>query len=370
MECRYFGECGSCKLFNISYKDQFRLKIDRFKKLFKEFGVENIELFSSKESHFRARAEFRIFHDEKIFYAMHSLKDKRLIKIDDCKIVSRPIYNLMPKLLKEIEKSLILNEKLFRVEFLTSQTNEILVTLIYHKRLDEEWIKRAKELQELFSIFIIGRSRGQKEVLGRDFIIEELKIFDRKYRLIQSEGGFTQPNPSVNQKMIEWAKENSKEFRGDLLELYCGSGNFTIPLSENFNKILATEISKNSIKVALKNCKINNILNIKFVRLSSEEFADAFNKKRVFKRLKDANIDLDCYNFTTIFVDPPRAGLDEKSREILKNFENIIYISCNPQTLYRDLKEITKSHKIEKFALFDQFPYTHHLESGVILKKC
>ncbi|HIE35247.1 MAG TPA: tRNA (uridine(54)-C5)-methyltransferase TrmA, partial [Campylobacterales bacterium] len=156
----------------------------------------------------------------------------------------------------------------------------------------------------------------------------------------------------------------------DLLELYCGSGNFTIPLSENFNKILATEISKNSIKVALKNCKINNILNIKFVRLSSEEFADAFNKKRVFKRLKDANINLDSYNFTTIFVDPPRAGLDEKSREILKNFENIIYISCNPQTLYRDLKEITKSHKIEKFALFDQFPYTHHLESGVILKKC
>ena len=69
-----------------------------------------------------------------------------------------------------------------------------------------------------------------------------------------------------------------------------------------------------------------------------------------------------------MFLDPPRAGLDITTTKLAQNFEQIIYISCNPQTLHRDLEALTKTHTIEKFALFDQFAYSNHIESGVILK--
>jgi len=93
----------------------------------------------------------------------------------------------------------------------------------------------------------------------------------------------------------------------------------------------------------------------------------AVERKREFRRLKD--IDLQSYDFSTIFVDPPRAGLDEGTRKLASRFENIIYISCNPSTLIRDIEALRKSHKIKDLAFFDQFPYTPHLESGVVLQK-
>lgn len=167
--------------------------------------------------------------------------------------------------------------------------------------------------------------------------------------------------------MIEWVLGQIEKSDKDLCELYCGGGNFTIPLSQKFNKVLATEISKTSIKSALTNCSLNSISNIDFIRMSAEEFVEALESKREFNRLKD--IDLKSYNFETIFVDPPRAGLDDTTRALSKEFDTIIYISCNPETLHRDLEELTKTHKIINFALFDQFSYTEHIESGVILKR-
>jgi len=369
MNCKYFGRCGSCKIYSHGYEGQLKLKIEENIELFNEFGIKEIDVLKSPDSHFRARAEFGIKNSEfGISYTMYGANTKR-VDIDECPITLKPIYNLMPKLIKEIKKDEILAKKLFRVDFFSSLNGEVLISLIYHKKLDELWQKEAKTIEKDFDISVIGRSRGQKIVLSKDYIIDMLNIFGKKYKFMQIEGSFTQPNPFVNRKMIEWVKENSKDFGGDLLELYCGAGNFTIPLSENFDKVLATEVSKTSIKAAKVNSKINNIENVKFVRLSSEEFVQAFYKKREFKRLKDENIDLKDYSFSTVFVDPPRAGLDETTRELVQNFENIIYISCNPKTLHRDLKEITKTHKIKKFSFFDQFPYTSHLECGVILKR-
>ncbi|WP_281950676.1 tRNA (uridine(54)-C5)-methyltransferase TrmA [Nitrosophilus kaiyonis] len=367
MECKYFGKCGSCKIYNLGYDGQLNLKVDENRALFEDF-FDDFEIFKSLDSHFRARGEFRITNHSNISYSMYGF-DKKLIKIDECPIMLKPIFNLMPKLIEKIKKDEVLSYKLFRVDFLSSLNNQTLVSLIYHKPIDEIWEKSAKKLEDLFDIFIIGRSKGVKRVLSQDFIIEKLKILDKKYLYKQIEGSFTQPNPYINQKMITWAKKNSKNFYGDLLELYCGNGNFTLPLSENFDKVLATEVSKSSIKAAKENIKLNSIKNIKFARLSSEEFVEAFYQKREFRRLKEQEIDLKKYNFSTVFVDPPRAGLDDTTRELVKEFENIIYISCNPITLKRDLKELIKTYKIKKFAFFDQFPYTPHLECGVILSK-
>ena len=151
--------------------------------------------------------------------------------------------------------------------------------------------------------------------------------------------------------------------------MYCGGGNFTIALSKVFQNVLATEISKTSIRSAKVNCKLNNTNNIKFIRMSSEEFVEARTGVREFRRLIQEDINLQTYNFSTIFVDPPRAGLDDTTLQLVKEFEQIVYISCNPQTLYNDLEELTKTHKVINFALFDQFAYSKHIESGVVLRK-
>jgi tRNA (uracil-5-)-methyltransferase len=82
-----------------------------------------------------------------------------------------------------------------------------------------------------------------------------------------------------------------------------------------------------------------------------------------------AEVNLDSFNFSTIFVDPPRAGLDSGTEKLVTEIDHILYISCNPQTLAENLKQITKTHRVVKAALFDQFPWTHHIESGVLLKR-
>ena len=101
--------------------------------------------------------------------------------------------------------------------------------------------------------------------------------------------------------------------------------------------------------------------------MSSEDFCQALDGVRPFRRLQ--HIDLDSYSFSTLFLDPPRAGLDDLTLQLAMKFDNILYISCNPLTLRENLKVIGNSHRIEHFAVFDQFPYTHHLECGVLLKK-
>ena len=99
--------------------------------------------------------------------------------------------------------------------------------------------------------------------------------------------------------------------------------------------------------------------------MSAEEFTQAMNGVREFNRLK--GIDLKAYQCNTIFVDPPRAGLDPDTVKLVQNYDRILYISCNPHTLCENLQTLSQTHCIEKAALFDQFPYTDHMESGVWL---
>lgn len=369
MECKHFGECGSCALFDTPYQEQVKEKYSRVSSLIEPFFDGSLESFYGEEHHYRARAEFRIWHSDGVcFYAMGHIGKKKTITIEECPKVIKPIENLMKPLLESINANSILKTKLFAIEFLASTTGEVLVTMIYHRKLDEAWSEQAKALESKHTIKIIGRSRKQKVVLSNEYIIETLPIDGREYSYAQYEGGFTQPNPQMNIKMIEWAIAQAKKVdSGDLLESYCGLGNFTLPLSRYFDKVLATEISKRSIKAAEQNCELNSVDNIAFIRLSSEEMSEALSKKRAFNRL--AHIDLDSYNFSCVLVDPPRAGLDKDTIELISNIDNIIYISCNPETLARDLETLTKTHSVQSGAIFDQFPYTHHIESGVFLTK-
>jgi len=373
MDCKYFGKCGSCNLGYMSYEEQLEHKLSREIARFAPYYTGTVDIIKSKEDAFRNRAEFKIWklYDESnnftLNYAMNDI-DKGVLVIDSCSMVSDAISNMMPIIIKKLEQKDILNNKLFTIEFLSSTTNDLLVTLVYHRKLDENWQEEAKILEKELNIKIIGRSRKQKVIISQDFINEILNINNEEFKFSYFENGFTQPNQKVNEQMIEWTIDNMNH-GGDLCELYCGGGNFTIPLSKKFDKVIATEISKTSIKSAKINCQLNDIENITFVRMSSEEFVEALNKVREFTRLKQQNVNLDDYSYDTIFMDPPRAGLDDTTRSLAINYNQIIYISCNPETLYRDMELLSQTHSIKRFAIFDQFAYTNHIEIGVILNK-
>ena len=153
----------------------------------------------------------------------------------------------------------------------------------------------------------------------------------------------------------------------DLLELYCGHGNFTIPLAAKFNRVLASEISKSSIANARINCELNGVCNAQFIRLSADELMSAFARRREFERLK--GIDIFSYDFSHVLIDPPRAGLEPSVIDFIKNFQNLIYISCNPQTLFENLRSLCATHEVRRFAIFDQFAHTEHIECGVLLRR-
>ncbi len=367
MNCKYFGECGACVVYEGGYESALDQKLLLNQQRFKPFHDGEISVFRSQTAHYRSRSEFKIWHTgEEISYAMGNLEKNGSVLIDGCPQVNQYIFELMPKLLLEI-KSENIGFKLFGIDFLSSSSGEIVVSLLYHKKLDSLWQEIVTRISKKLNIYIIGRSRGQKVVIGQDYITETLNIQGRKYQFRHIENSFTQPNAVVNEQMVSWALENLSSVGGDLLELYCGAGNFTVPFADKFEKILATEISKSSINAAKENMRLNGVQNIAFVRMSSEEFVEALDGVRVFNRM--SHIDINKYNIKSIFVDPPRSGMDELTCRFASRYEHILYISCNPETLHRDLEILSKTHEVVEMALFDQFPYTYHVEMGAKLIK-
>lgn len=358
-----------------AYQTQLNEKTERLQQMLAPFAAPALNVFPSPERHYRMRAEFRIWHEgETLSYAMfqngQKASSESLIRLHHFEPAAQSINDLMPKLMAAVSGSQILRERWYQCEFLAATTGEILVSMIYHKKLGREWQNAAAVLQQQLGIHIIGRSRGEKTVLGQDFVTEALTVHGETFRYRQYEGSFTQPNAAVCRHMLEWACSQAGAANGrDLLELYCGNGNFTLPLSRRFRRVLATEVSKSSVRAAEWNIAANQAGNIAIARLSAEEFTQAFSGRRNFQRLRDAGICLADYDFSTIFIDPPRAGVDDETLKLAAQFERIIYISCNPDTLCANLNTFMRTHRIAAAALFDQFPFTHHIESGVLLVK-
>ncbi len=376
MDCKYFGECGACRVYENGYEFQLNQKLELNKERFASFYSDEISVFKSPESHYRSRSEFKVWHSKStsdgaheagiLHYAMNHVDKKGVVLVEECPQVNIHISNLMPKLLQLIGDEKI-GFKLFGADFLSSSSGEIVVSLLYHRKLDEVWQEVATRISKQLGIYIIGRSRKQKIIIGQDFVTESLSVNNTTYKFNHIENSFTQPNSNVNEQMVLWAIQQISNIDGDLLELYCGAGNFTIPFANMFNKVLATEISKSSINAAKENMLLNGVDNIKFVRMSVEDFVEALDGIREFTRMKE--IDINTYNIKSVFVDPPRSGMDEASCKFVSRYENILYISCNPETLVRDLELLTKTHTVVNMALFDQFPYTDHVEMGVKLVK-
>ncbi|MCP1313585.1 tRNA (uridine(54)-C5)-methyltransferase TrmA [Halomonas sp. 707D7] len=356
------------------YAEQLAEKRAYVEGLFAPFAPPALEVFSSPPSHYRQRCEFRIWHEgDDLFYAMFEVnpddpKDKKVVRLDQYPVASARINDLMPRLREALLASDTLRRRLFQVEFLTTLSGEALVTLIYHRPLDADWEAQARALEDELGIMIIGRSRKQRLVLTRDHVWERLTVDGRTLDYQQVENSFTQPNAHICQEMLGWARDVTQGSQArDLVELYCGNGNFTLALAENFRRVLATEISRTSVASANVNVAANDVANVSVMRMSAEEFSLALKGEKSGRRV--AEMDLSSYDFSTVLVDPPRAGLDEESCRQVSEYEQIVYISCNPATLAYNLTQLSRTHDIERFALFDQFPFTHHCECGVLLTR-
>lgn len=319
-----------------------------------------------------------------------------------------------------------------------------------------EKIKIGLESKTALKVGLIGKSKGAKITIGADFLVECLPILGQEITYKYNEGAFRQSNFLINQKMIEWVMEHTgailgldsmnldsiksdsmnldsiksdsinpvsikkdsrnldsiktpkNQIRGDLLELYCGAGNFTLALARIFEKVLASEVNKNAIKATKWAQEQNKISNLWLLRMDARDVMGAVLGEREYFRLKEQKIKITppkrdlhfksiesnapnqaslsfsyCdkkidsiesnaksavnFNFKAIFLDPPRAGLGPQIAQFASNFQIIIYISCNPHSMAKDLEIISKSHKIAHFAYFDQFPHSEHIECGAIL---
>ncbi len=266
------------------------------------------------------RAEFRIWHDgDDLYHIIFDQQTKSRIRVDSFPAASELINLLMTVMMDAVRGNhTVLRHKLFQIDYLTTQSNQAIVSLLYHKKLNDEWHEAGTQLRDALraqnlNVHLIGRATKTKIMLDQDYVDERLPVGGREMIYRQVENSFTQPNAAMNVQMLEWALEATEGSTGDLLELYCGNGNFSLALARNFDRVLATEIAKPSVAAAQYNIAANHIDNVQIIRMAAEEFTQAMNGVREFNRLE--GIDLKSYQCETIFVDPPRSGLDSGNRE-------------------------------------------------------
>lgn len=342
---------------------------------------------------YRMKAELRATRahdfDNALHYSWHDPQEGKVMLVrDGFPLANAQINRAMPVVMERVNQDPVLATALFETKFHTTTTGELMLSLVYREWLQEDkWRSSAERLQEELLrdpetsvVNLLGRSRKQAVILGDPFVHEQFTVdnFGEEHTFVyrQSVEEFSQPNAQVNKLMLQWALDNTRNERNkvanDLLEIYCGNGNFTAVVSRlNFDNALATEVGRVAVRDANYAMHENNIPSATIVRMSSEEITQAFFFERLFQRLR--TIDLEDYDFRTILVDPPRQGLDDACIRLLSNFlGQIVYISCNPVSLKSDLEAIKSKtpykFEVTQLVCFDQFPNTAHIECGVIIE--
>ncbi len=204
-------------------------------------------------------------------------KNNDYILMDKFNIASESIYNIQPKLLKLINENQIISKNLFQVNFRSNNDGDILVTLIYRKPINDDLCKSIDRIGKSLGIMINVRSKKALKTHVIDFY-ERFNSKSLSLKIFQSDKTFFQPNKYIYPKMYEFI-ENMIDSPKDLLELYCGVGSFSLPLSHKFKKIFASENNRESINMLNKSLVINNITNVCVARLNAEEVIEVFSGK-------------------------------------------------------------------------------------------
>ncbi|KAL0049774.1 hypothetical protein WJX82_009675 [Trebouxia sp. C0006] len=258
-----------------TYEQQIGEKRKRIENLFATFDPPELQVFESERENYRMRSEFRVWHEgnqcDYIMFDKSEGNGVKKVKVKHFSVGSLLINELMTLVMDFVQPRPTMKQKLYQVNFHTTLSGEAMVTIIYHKKLTAEWKTAAEELRSLLTsapsssgiVQVIGRSRKQKIELFTSHVDEVMTVAGKRLHYRQVEGAFSQPNGGMCQHMLTWALEATLSCETDLLELYCGNGNFTVALAQNFRQVIGTEVSKASVAVAQHNLQKNHISNAK-----------------------------------------------------------------------------------------------------------
>ncbi|WZN59509.1 tRNA/tmRNA (uracil-C(5))-methyltransferase [Chloropicon roscoffensis] len=366
------------------YDEIFRDKVREIEESFGSMlsGVE-VTAQASAPTHFRLRCRFAVSasvdRDTGETRLVHTLFDRGAdrVEVSSFPIASRQINDLMPRLMRHLEglegeAAAQVRDGLDAVHYLgTMRGRDVVVTLIYGRPIQGEgWKREVTKLAEELGVSVVGRSKGVKLVAGRDYVVERMAVGGRDVTWKQVEGSFSNPNGGICKDTMDHICElceqiSSREGReGDLLDLYCGNGNYTVPLSRLFGRVLSVEINDRLVEAARENMEQNGVDNVTLVRSDCLKFSAGL-RARAGPEHKCASR----FDFSTILVDPPRAGLDPNTLEVASRFRNVLYISCNADTLRTCLRALLRTHDLRSFRVFDHFPYTKYSECVVHLER-
>lgn len=328
--CPYFNECGGCSYMHVTHEDEVEYKVNALKEILKRNAVidANVStIISNNELGYRNKLSLKVENYEFGFYKEES---HEFIKIDECPLASLAIRNIFK--LKEYIKF-----KEGNILIRSNFNDEIIIKINSESSVDLN-IEKLKEHIKLVGIII-----NEKVLYGEDYFIEQVHNYFYKVNI----NSFFQINLNILDKVINLLRK--KEYN-TVADLYCGVGTLGIPLKKQ--KLYGIEIVKEAVIDAIYNAKINKQDN-KYLLGSAE----AINKI-------NAKID-------TIIIDPPRAGLNKKTLDFLINYQsdNLIYMSCNPMTLAKNLKSLSTVYNIEEVFYLDMFPRTKHIETLCLMKK-
>lgn len=331
--CPYFNDCGGCDLLNISYEASIQYKTAKIINIFNKNGiVVNPEIIVNPQNlYYRNKISLK-FQDGKLGY--FKTNSHELVEINSCLIANKAINKILPYLKQ-------FNISNGNITIRTNQNEEILLIIDSYDNLNIN-INEIKKENKLIGIIINNRL-----FYGIDFLTETIN--DLNYRI--SYDSFFQVNPFIASKLFKIIEENINE--GDIvLDIYCGVGTLSLSAAKKAQKVLGIEIVKNAVANAKFNAKVNNLHNVDFLLCNASD------------------INLINNSFNKIIVDPPRSGLTkEVINTIFKiNPSEIIYTSCDPQTLIRDIKILSEKYSIKQLYILDMFSYSYHVECVCLLK--
>ena len=332
--CPYFNTCGGCQLMHISLSEMLEYKLNKVNELLEknniDYQVKDI-IKSDNIYNYRNKVTFKIINGKLGFYEHDTHK---LVETHYCYLCNKVINDL----LKDIS---LLNIQNGELVIRCNYNNELLLSI----KTDDK-IENIVSLEEKHKI--VGVVKNDQVIYGQDFLIDNIN--DLLFKI--SYNSFFQVNPYICAKLFnlinDYISSNEK-----VMDLYCGVGTLSINSSIKSQYVLGVEIVENAIKDANLNKLLNNKNNVDFVCDDTRNILDKITN-----------------DFDTIILDPPRNGVSSKLIEKILEVKtsNIIYVSCNPITLIRDLKLLVNNYNIIEFKLLDMFPNTEHVESIVYLK--
>ena len=333
-KCKYSNKCGGCTFSHLLFEEENKYKEEKVKEIINRFADLDKKLVkkivSNEEYNYRNKI---VLHGIGKNLGFYEERTHSIIPINNCHLIS-PKMNKVIKILNKI------NERIEEVLIRCNNDDSMIMVELEGKVTDLE------ELKDICDVLIYNGLILSEE----DELINE--IGNKKYYLSYS--SFFQVNRFLTKNLYdEVLKEVKKKKPKKVLDLYTGTGTIGIYVSNYAKKIIGIDSNGSNIKNANKNKELNNVKNIEFICDRVE------NRINEFK-----NIDL-------IIVDPPRAGLDPKTKNYLKELKSdtIIYVSCDPVTLARDLKELNDIYNIKSIKPFNMFPRTYHCESITILER-